>query len=105
MQKIELTADPELSAAFPGRLAARVEIETADGRKLAHFQPTRKGDPELPLTDGELDEKFLELAAPVVGEPAARARLAELWKLETLKKIEFDRAAPSGVRVVRGSKP
>jgi hypothetical protein len=67
-----------------------VEIETADGRKLAHFQETRKGDPELPLTDAELDDKFLELAAPVIGKAAAAALLKDLWALETRKTVEFD---------------
>jgi 2-methylcitrate dehydratase PrpD len=98
MQKVECVADPELSKGFPRQRAARVEIELADGRKLAHFQPTRKGDPEMPLTDEELNDKFLELAAPVLGEPAARALLADLWALETLKNVEFDHAARPAVR-------
>jgi 2-methylcitrate dehydratase PrpD len=90
MTKIELSADPELSKNFPRQRAARVEIETADGRRLAHFQETRKGDPELPLTDAELDDKFLELAAPVIGKTAASALLKDLWALETRKTVEFD---------------
>jgi len=98
MQKIECVADPELSKAFPRQRAARVEIETTDGRRLEHFQPTRKGDPEMPLTDEELNDKFQELAAPVLGEPGARALLAELWALETLKNVEFEQAARPAVR-------
>lgn len=93
MQKIECAADPELSKAFPRQRAARVEIELADGRKLAHFQPTRKGDPEMPLTDSELNEKFLELTAPVVGDSAARNLLNRLWKLEGEKQVDL---APEG---------
>ena len=97
-QRIECVADAELSKAFPRQRAARVEIELADGRKLAHFQPTRKGDPELPLSDDELNDKFLELAEPVVGEPAARALLERLWRLESEKNVEFDYGAPAAVR-------
>jgi 2-methylcitrate dehydratase PrpD len=89
MKKTELRADPELSKAFPGQRAARVEIELNDGRRLSHFQETRKGDPEMPLTDADVNDKFLELAAPVVGEGAARALLDELWRLETLPNVEF----------------
>lgn len=101
MQKIECSADPELSAAFPRQRAARVEIETLDGRKLTHFQPTRKGDPEMPLTDEELDEKFLELAAPVLGEAGARALLDRLWKLDTLGSVDFEHAAPAPVHAAQ----
>jgi len=99
MTRIELSADPELSKAFPRQRAARVEIETADGRKLSHFQETRKGDPELPLTDAELDDKFVELAAPVIGDSPARALLARLWKLETEKSMDFEIAARAPARV------
>jgi hypothetical protein len=46
------------------------------------LQPTRKGDPELPLTDRDLDDKFMELASPVVGEGRAQALLARLWRID-----------------------
>ena len=90
MTKIELSADPELSKAFPRQRAARVEIETADGRKFSHFQETRQGDPELPQSDAELDDKFVELAAPVIGDAAAKALLKDLWALEKRKGLEFE---------------
>ncbi|MGZ8267984.1 MAG: MmgE/PrpD family protein [Burkholderiales bacterium] len=93
MKKIEVVADPQLSKGYPNQRAAQVEIETNDGRKLAHFQPTRKGDPEMPLTDEELDDKFLELAAPVIGEAGARALLAELWRTEKLASVEYEASA------------
>ena len=99
MAKVELSADPELSRNFPRQRAARVEIETTDGRKLAHFQETRKGDPELPLSDVELNDKYLELAAPVLGEPGARALLKDLWALETLDSVEFSRGERAPARV------
>jgi 2-methylcitrate dehydratase PrpD len=90
MTKIEAVADPELSKGYPTQRAARVEIETNDGAKLAHFQPYRKGDPELPLTDEELNDKFLELATPVIGEPGARALLEQLWRTEKLPSVVFE---------------
>jgi 2-methylcitrate dehydratase PrpD len=98
IKKVECVADPEMSKAFPRQRAARVEIELADGRKVMHFQDTRKGDPELPLSDEELNDKYLELAAPVLGDPGARALLADLWTLETLKNVEFEQAARPAVR-------
>lgn len=93
MQRVECVADPELSKGYPNQRAARVEIETTDGRKLSHFQPTRKGDPELPLTDAELNDKFLELAAPVLGDGPARALLEDLWRIERLSNVDFEHAA------------
>jgi 2-methylcitrate dehydratase PrpD len=98
MAKVELAADPELSRNFPRQRAARVEIETTDGRKLSHFQETRKGDPEMPLTDAELNDKYVELVAPVLGDAGARALLKDLWALETLKSVEFEYSGRAAVR-------
>jgi 2-methylcitrate dehydratase PrpD len=78
MERIELRIDPQLDATFPRQRAARVAI-TAGGRREEHLQPTRKGDPDAPLTDADLNDKFLELASPVLGAEAAKRRLQELW--------------------------
>jgi len=90
LAKVEVVADPELSPGYPSQRAAHVEIETGDGRKFAHFQPTRKGDPDMPLSDDELNGKFLELALPVIGETVARQLLAVLWSLEKSQDVDFD---------------
>ena len=90
MAKIDCAADPKLSEGYPRQRAAQVEIELHDGRKLSHFQPYRKGDPELPLTDAELNDKFNELAQPVLGKAAAATLLAQLWRTEELGNVDYD---------------
>jgi 2-methylcitrate dehydratase PrpD len=82
MGRIEVAIDPELDAAFPRQRAARVEIVARDGRRETLLQPTRVGDPDAPLSDAQLEGKFLELAGPVLGEAGARGLLARLWRLE-----------------------
>lgn len=81
MGRITKALDPAVDAAFPGRRGARVEVQLRDGRRLVHLQPDRKGDPELPLSDADLEGKLVELGAPAIGEPAARALIARLWAL------------------------
>jgi 2-methylcitrate dehydratase PrpD len=88
MARIDLSVDTELDAAFPGQRAARVSIRTRDGRVERLLQPTRKGDPDAPLSDAELDDKFLELATPVCGGAHARALLDRLWRLDTLPRLD-----------------
>ena len=87
MGRVELAVDPELDALFPGRRAARVYLETYSGRAQEYLQPTRKGDPEQPLSDNDLGDKFLELAAPVVGTMRAKALLQRLWALENTATV------------------
>ena len=85
MQRTRIAADAALSAAFPLQRAARVTVTLTDGRQLAHFAPCRKGDPEAPLTDAEINAKFDELAAPVLGEAPALALREQLWRVEQLQ--------------------
>jgi len=81
MTRIAKALDRDIDAAFPGRRGARVEILLRDGRRLVHLQPDRKGDPELPLSDADLEGKLLELAEPTIGAAQARALLSRIWAL------------------------
>lgn len=83
LERIQVDVDPELDAAFPGQRSAQVEVLLRDGRRLTHLQPNRKGDPELALSDTDLENKLVELASPVIGLDASRALAARLWKLDT----------------------
>jgi 2-methylcitrate dehydratase PrpD len=82
MRRVEVAVDPQLDAAFPAQRAARVAIESRDGRREEFLQPTRIGDPDAPLSDAQLDAKYLELAAPVLGETGAKDLLGRLWRLD-----------------------
>jgi len=92
MARIEFAVDPELDAAFPRQRAARVSLSTRDGRSETFFQPTRKGDPDAPLSDAELEDKFHELAGVVLGVAGARDLLARLWALDQAPDLAFARA-------------
>jgi 2-methylcitrate dehydratase PrpD len=87
MGKISVSIDPELDATFPRQRAARVAIEARGGRREEFLQTTRKGDPDMPLTDREVDEKYMELVTPVLGAGEAKGLLARLWKLEALPQL------------------
>ena len=72
-EKIQLSIDPECAAKFPLHRSAKVEIEMKDGTVFKHHQLTRHGDPDEPLSDQELVDKFLELAEPRIGLQAAQS--------------------------------
>ncbi|OZI21094.1 2-methylcitrate dehydratase [Bordetella genomosp. 9] len=82
MRKVTLIEDPQLTAGFPKMRAARVAIVTDDGMRHEQFAPYRKGDPEAPLSDAELNDKFDELAGPVLGVERTRQLRAAVWKLD-----------------------
>lgn len=87
MPKVTVAIDPECAAAFPSKRSAKVEIRLKDGRVLNRHQHTRKGDPDAPLTDRDLSDKFLELTSDVIGAAQAKALLAQLWEGNALPGI------------------
>jgi 2-methylcitrate dehydratase PrpD len=81
-RRITVELDPQCEADFPGRRSARMEITTKNGRTLSRYQPTRKGDPDDPLTDDELVAKYTELASPVIGSARAKSLLDAIWGID-----------------------
>ena len=96
MTRVDLVVDDECQAVFPARRSARVRIETHDGRVLEHHAATRKGDPDAPLSDAELVDKYRELAAPVLGDGAAETLLDALWRVDVLDDVGALPLAPVG---------
>lgn len=74
---IELVEDAEFSRRFPAERWARVRISFADGRTLVSEPARARGNPENPLSDSELRDKYCALAEPVLG-PQRTARIASL---------------------------
>ena len=89
MQRVTMEIDPQCEAAFPGRRSANVSISLKDGRQFEHYQPTRKGDPDMPLSDLELTEKYYELTTPVIGKPPADKLLSAIWDADRQNQVVF----------------
>ncbi len=85
MARTTLSPDAEMTGRFPAMRSSRLTVKMRDGRELRHFQPHRKGDPEDPLSDEELDAKFAELAAPVIGGEAAELLRDRIWNIEKFR--------------------
>jgi 2-methylcitrate dehydratase PrpD len=69
---IVLTENEHHSRLFPAERWARVQIELNDGRTLVSEPARARGNPENPMSDAELQAKYLELAEPVLGRPRAQ---------------------------------
>lgn len=87
MARITLALDQEHEAAFPARRSATVVITTRNGHTLERYRPTRKGDPDDPLSDSELSSKFHALCDPVLGDQAAASLEEMLWRLDEIDNL------------------
>jgi 2-methylcitrate dehydratase len=87
LKKVEVVADPEIEKVFPKLQRVKVTIKTRDGRELDKQLDYPKGDPRNPLTDGEVEEKFDALAAPLISEASRRRIKDAVWDLENQPSI------------------
>jgi 2-methylcitrate dehydratase PrpD len=62
-RRVELAVDAECDAVYPQRFGTRVELELAGGERRQGCTLDPHGTPADPLTDAELEAKFVRLAA------------------------------------------
>ena len=85
--KINVIADPEIDALFPGVKRARVSITTTAGEKYTAQVDYAKGSPENPLTDEELIAKFRANASGVLSPEQMDKAIETTWKFEQINDL------------------
>ena len=85
--KINVIADPEIDALFPGVKRARVSITTTNGEKHTSQVDYAKGSPENPLTDEELVAKFRANATGVLTPEQMDRAIEATWKFEQIDDL------------------
>ncbi|WP_267939960.1 MmgE/PrpD family protein [Paraburkholderia sp. HD33-4] len=88
MSRCTLQTDTVMSASFPARRCARVTVTIIDGRQVSGSVTHRRGDPESPLSDDDLNRKFDALCTPVVGHDQARRLREQIWQLDSIDVAE-----------------
>jgi len=86
LKRIEVTESARHSARFPQGRWADVRIETVDGRLLDSGDVHARGGPEAPFTPDDAIAKYMEFAAPVLGQQRAaliRNRILDLTQSES----------------------
>ncbi|WP_210584527.1 MmgE/PrpD family protein [Streptomyces sp. GESEQ-35] len=87
MARTRTRVAPELDALAPGRRAARVCVTDRQGASRERLRLTRKGDPDDPLSDAELRDKYEELVPAFIGRRRAGAIAGALWNLAALPRM------------------
>lgn len=87
LKKIRVKPNEDLSKRYPSIIGNVVTVLAKGGRSLTRRIDYPKGHPKNPLTDKEVEEKFLSLCRGVLPEGRARRALARLWNLEKGKEI------------------
>ncbi len=107
MGRIDIEADPGLSAAYPRAWGAEVRVLTADGRTMRGAVTHPKGDPENPLDMDEIITKFEALASRRLPLRAVRELAGRCLELDRLADMaEFLSGLPgqpSSIETRRGN--
>jgi len=69
-RRVRVVVDPDLDAIYPHRRSVRVVVRSGESLH-EHFQEHAVGEPELPMDDARLREKFVGEAGRVVGDERA----------------------------------
>ncbi|QRG69035.1 MmgE/PrpD family protein [Brevibacillus choshinensis] len=62
MRRVEVCVDPDIDARYPRKWEAAAELDLADGTTICQHAEYPKGDPENPVTHGQIVQKFRTLA-------------------------------------------
>jgi 2-methylcitrate dehydratase PrpD len=87
-QKVEAETEPEFEAVFPAKAWAEVIIFTTHGKRLSSGRVEAQWEPPDTLpTDAELEDKFVWLVEPVLGEAKTRQLLTTVWNFESIDNL------------------
>jgi 2-methylcitrate dehydratase PrpD len=67
--------------------SARIVVSLRDGRTVERHVAHNLGTPDNPMTDAQLEDKFVALAAPVLGDADARRLVGMCWTILELDDV------------------
>ena len=86
MGRISVDVDPALDAGYPDKRGAAAAITLRDGREIRGGLDNARGEPEHPLSAGEIEAKFMRLAGEHFGDDAPEL-VERVLQLETQADI------------------
>jgi 2-methylcitrate dehydratase PrpD len=87
MDNISLREDPELTRLYPQKWSSRVEMKVANGKIYKGFCEYPKGDPENPISEKELIEKFKKLCGNIITKDEQNRIIDLVLSLEKVDDI------------------
>jgi 2-methylcitrate dehydratase PrpD len=87
MDKITIEHDPKLDKEYPAKRGTTVRIRTTGGREFLHSLDLAKGEPELPLSEDELNNKFIRFTSPILGSQQRGKILDFIYTIDSRKDL------------------
>lgn len=88
MRKVKVIEDPELSALYPEGAPGRVTIAMRTGEKHVAEIRYPNGHEKNPMSDDDVERKFVNLCAGCLGAAQRDQALEMLWRIERLDDVQ-----------------
>ena len=87
MRRVTVAEAPELSAMYPEGSPGRVRIVMRSGETHTAEVRYPKGHEKNPMTDGEIERKFIELSGERLSGAQREKLIETLWQLESVEDV------------------
>jgi 2-methylcitrate dehydratase len=87
MAKIKVIPDQAIEALLPEKTLIRVVATTIDGARHSVEVVNPLGHPDNPMQDRHIEEKFIALAEPVLGQERCRRAVDEWWQVRDAEDV------------------
>lgn len=84
---VKIKHDPSLDPLYPKKMPTIVEVETIQGNRYSCRVDYRRGDPANPLSDADIEEKFMALTERHISKRRAQSIIECVWDLDRKKSI------------------
>lgn len=86
--KVKVKGEPKLDRYFPKNWPGRVDVRLPEGKNWTDEVVIPKGEMGNPMSQEEVQEKFLSLAVPIIGDVTAQLVVREVHALESSESLE-----------------
>ena len=87
MDRIKITENLEFTQRYPISMECRIEIKTKSGASFIESGSYPKGHEKNPMTDEEVQQKFLKLCADQISKNQADSIIDAVWNIEKMDDI------------------
>lgn len=87
IEKVQVVVSEECERAYPAKRSAIVTVELEDSKLTAKIE-NPLGEPDNPLTDVDLEKKFLSNCIPILGQNKCQRLIEAVWNFENLTSLE-----------------
>lgn len=81
--RVKVSASAELDRHYPKYWPGRVIVRSLDDKSYTEEVVIPKGERGNPMTATEVEEKFLSLAAPIIGDAKVRSAMKAVYSMES----------------------